>query len=172
MDFEAPVDAWYVWVGVALVSVALTGIVLSLPTQPAPDADRAANTADRVAGSTQRAAGSYEHDADEVKLGTKTISMRNDAGTSHASIAFGSLTPIHAIEDDQRRRALARILHGENPSRVLNETGISDEAELAAGARVARARIDEEGAEWRPAGGTLHIRKLSLDGQEVVLAEA
>jgi hypothetical protein len=49
MNLEAPADAWYVWVGVALVSMTVAGVVGGLPSQPPPDSQTAANTVDRVA---------------------------------------------------------------------------------------------------------------------------
>lgn len=48
MDLEAPADAWYVWVDASILTVALAGIALSLPSQPPSDAQAAANTIDSV----------------------------------------------------------------------------------------------------------------------------
>jgi len=48
MDWEAPVDAWSVWLAVALVSIAVAGVVLSFPTGPPPDANQAANAIERT----------------------------------------------------------------------------------------------------------------------------
>lgn len=184
MDFEAPVDAWYVWLGVAAVSVALAGVVLSLPSQPPPDAVEAANTIDRVAASTYTADASYEHDAAEVRIGVSRVSMRNDGGTDHASVAFGPLTPLAAaasIDGTERPdaaeeyAALEAVLHGEHPSAVVEEfDGVDDEAQLYDATAEARAAVetDDELLEWVPATGTLHVRRIELDGEVVVLVTA
>jgi len=173
MDLEAPVDAWYVWIGVALVSTGLLGVALALPSQPPPDATKAANTIDRVAGSTHQAAASYDHDATEVRIGTKQLSMRNDGGTAHASIAFGSLTPVSAVENGSIRRVLERILHGQSPERAIaNVSGVDEVAQLlhgAGGAADAREKIERRGAAWRSAADRLRVRKLELAGETVVL---
>ncbi|AHG00753.1 hypothetical protein HALLA_05955 [Halostagnicola larsenii XH-48] len=52
MELEAPADAWYVWLALSIVSIAIVGIVLGLPTGPPPDANEAANTIERTAGNT------------------------------------------------------------------------------------------------------------------------
>jgi hypothetical protein len=176
MDLEVPADAWYVWVGVALVSVGLLGVALALPSQPPPDAAKAANAIDRVAGSTHQATASYDHDATAVRIGTKQLSMRNDGGTAHASIAFGSLTPVSAVENSTIRRVLERILHGQSPERAIaTESGVDDVAQLrhgAGGAADARDQIERRGAAWRSAAEQLRVRKLELAGETVILIVA
>ncbi|MCU4751646.1 hypothetical protein OB919_06580 [Halobacteria archaeon AArc-curdl1] len=97
MDWEAPVDAWYVWMAVAIVSFAIAGVALGVPSGPPPDANQAANTIDRVAGSNYQASGSYAHDAESVKIDAKTITLRNEHGTAHASIAFGEMIPANGV---------------------------------------------------------------------------
>lgn len=174
MDFEAPVDAWYVWFGVALAGVTLAGLALSLPAQPPPDATGAANTIDRVAGSTHTAQASYEHDAEMVRIDGARISMRNEGGVDHAAVAFISLTPIAAVNDTTKREALERILHGEQPSAVLERPAFTslDEPGLYSATAAARTERLDEGPEWRPADGELRVRKLEIDGETVVLVDA
>jgi hypothetical protein len=174
MEFETPVDAWYVWVAVAVASVAIAGVALSLPTRPPPDATAAANTIDRIAGSTQVAGASYDHAADEIRLDTTRISMRNDGGTAHASVAFRSLTPVFAVNNATIHDALLAVLHGTPPSAVLERPAFAglDESDLRVAAGDARAAHLDEPPEWRPANGTLHVRKLELDGVVVVLVDA
>ncbi len=98
MDFEAPADAWYVWLGVSIASVAIGGVVLGLPTGPPPDANGTANAIDRTAGSPYEAATTQPIAADEVKFGPKTIAMRNEHGVAHASIAHGELVVVTGDE--------------------------------------------------------------------------
>lgn len=173
MDLEAPVDAWYVWFGVAVASVAIAGIALSLPSQPPPDASGAANTIDRVAGSTQVADATIDHDADEIRLDTTRLSMRNDGGTAHAAVAFGPLTPVAAVEDGTMREALRAILRGAPPSSVLDRSAFEslDEGDLHTAAATARTERLDSTPEWRPSD-ELHVRTLELDGEKVVLIGA
>jgi len=171
MDWEAPVDAWYVWLGVAVVSVGLFAFVLGLPSQPSPDAARAVNAIDRVSSSSHQASVVYDHGAEAIKVGTKQVAMRNRGGTSQESVVFGSLTPVDAVEDDDKREALERIVAGAPPTSVLEEYTF-DAAALRGAAADARDRIDQHGAEWQPADGPLHVRQLELGGERVVLVDA
>ncbi|CCQ32365.1 hypothetical protein HLRTI_001011 [Halorhabdus tiamatea SARL4B] len=171
MDTEAPVDAWYTWVGVAVVGVAVLGFVLGLPGQPPPDATKAANTIDRVAGSVQESAATYEHDAAAVNIDTRRIAMRNDGGTTRASVAFGSLTPVSAVEDAAIRDALERITHGQPPGAVLSEYRFDSTALRTATERT-RERIDSNGTAWQPADGVLTVRRVHIDGESLVLVDA
>lgn len=171
MDTEAPVDAWYTWFGVAVVGVTVLGFVLGLPVQPPPDATKAVNTIDRVAGSVQESAATYEHDAAAVKIDTRRIAMRNDGGTTRASVAFASLTPVNAVEDAAMRDALERITHGQPPGEVLAEFRF-DSTALRAAAECTRERIDTNGTTWRAAGDVLTARQVDIDGESLVLVDA
>jgi len=168
MDFETPVDAWYVWVGAGIVSVTLLAFVVGLPSQPPPDATKAVNTIDRVAGSTQEAAGTYEHDAVAIKIDTRRVTMRNDGGTTQASVAFDSLTPVTAVADTEMREALERIVHGQQPRAVVADYRFTTTALLAAAERT-RERIDRNGVSWREAESVLTVRAVEIDGKSLVL---
>ena len=173
MDLEAPVDAWYVWLGVAVASLAITGVVLSLPSQPPPDATGAANTIDRTAGSSHFASAASDHDADEVRIDAGRLSMRNDGGTAHASVAFESLTPLSAVADGTKREALSEVVAGTHPSTVLDDPAFDslNESDLRRATDRARlTRLDNE-PEWREATGTLQVARVQLDGETVVLVE-
>jgi len=171
MDWEAPVDGWYVWFGVGLVSVGLAAFVLGLPSQPPPDATTAANTIDRVSSSYHQAAADYEHDATAIKIDTKQVWLRNDGGTTQESVAFGSLTPVDAVADDDKREALERIVHGQHPGVVLQNYSFGAAA-LLDEAEDTRERIDRQGAKWRPAEGALSVRKTDIGGETIVLVDA
>lgn len=147
MDWEAPVDAWYVWIGAAIVTVALAGIVLALPQQPPPDATRAANTIDRVAGSSMGAEGTYDHDAEMVQIGVHEISMRNDGGTSHATVTYGPMAPVNGSDD------LEAILYGGHPSEEYSDPNWEDELH----SDVQAAERDALRPKWRKAHDTLRV---------------
>lgn len=172
MDLEAPVDAWQVWLGVALVSIGLGSVVFALPTQPPPDATKAVNTIDRAASAAHHAEARYEHDATAVRLGPKQVSLRNDGGTAHDTIAFGSMTPVSAVADPARQRALEQIAKGANVTAVVRASPELNTTVLRTAVESARTRVSTDGPAWHQAEGTLAVRKLELDGETVVLVAA
>jgi hypothetical protein len=172
MDLEAPVDAWHVWLGVALVSFGLGSVVIALPTQPPPDATKAANTIDSVASTARHAEARYEHDATAVRLGPTQVSLRNDAGTAHDTIAFGSMTPVSAVADPAQQRALERIARGANVTAVVHDRPGLNTTVLRTAVESARNRVTTDGPAWHQTDGALGVRKLELDGETVVLVAA
>lgn len=148
MDLAAPADAWYVWVGVSLLTVGLAGTALSLPSQPPPDAQRAANAIDQVAASQLGGTATYDHDAEMVRFDPQAISLRNDAGTQHATISFGRLAPVGDNGD------LEAVLSGGEPTDPYSGpdewTAFHDD--------VTAAQDRTEDPTWRLADGTLRVR--------------
>lgn len=171
MELETPADAWYVWVGVAIVSVGVAGIALGLPSQPPPDANEAANAIDRVAASQYGASASFDHDAEAVRIGPKQIALRNDGGTAHASIAVGSMTPVFETEG-RLYRAGSALVDGEPVPQVVADSSFESERALREAFEQSRQRLDREGANWRAAEGNLRVRAVRLDGETVVLVDA
>lgn len=169
MEIDTPADAWLIWLGVALVSVGLGSVVFSLPTQPPPDATKAVNTIDRVASSSHTAAARYEHDATEAKIGPRQLSLRNDGGTRHGTVAFGSVTPVAVVPDPDRRQALRQIARGENVTALVTESAGIDERDLWNATVAARSRLAVNGRNWMQATDHLAVRKLTLAGKTVVL---
>jgi len=158
MDRETPADAWYVWAGAGLIAAAMLGVAVSLPAQPPPDAQQAANTVDRAAANSMGASASYEHDADVVLIGPTRIQMRNDGGESSASVSFGRMAPVHGNED------LEEILHGASPA---DQYGLDWNRRFHAAVEAAegRAVTAVEDDEWRRTSGTLRVRVLEyVDG--------
>lgn len=152
--FDAPIDAWYTWLGVAVVSLLAFGTVASLPTAPPPDAVSAADAVDRTAASQHAATAEIPVDADQLRLGRHQVGLRNDAGTAHASFAYGPVTP---VSDDSRLEA---VLRGAAPSQ---------EFDSAADLRAASAATDADRSRWRPSDGLLLVRRVSWDGVDVTL---
>ena len=168
MNLETPADAWYVWVGVALVSIAVAGVVAGLPGQPPPDAEKAANTVDRVAASEYGTPAEYAPDAAAARVGTRQIGLRNDGGTQYASVSLEPITPVAATRGETHAAAQA-LLSGASPQAVVEETTIVSERALWERLETVRERVDTSGANWRPVDGQLRIRSVRVDGALVVL---
>lgn len=149
MELESPADAWYVWFGVAIVSVAIAAVAIGLPSGPPPDANAAANAIERVSGSSYDASVAHDHDADEVRIDATRISMRNEHGTTHASIAFGEVVPV--MGNDR----LENVVYGEV---VDDEFGTSQEFIGSID-----AALDENGNEWRLGRSELVVRSVSWE---------
>lgn len=169
MNLEVPADAWYVWIGVVFVSLTVAGVVLSLPSEPPPDAGEAANTVDRVAASEYGTRATYELDATQARIGTKQLAFRNDGGTTHASIAFGSMTPVDSATGETAEAGEA-LLAGESVAAVLDRRPrFGREDELREAFADLRAAVDGDGAEWHETTGRLRVRSVRLAGEVVVL---
>jgi hypothetical protein len=161
VDLEAPADAWYVWLGVAAVSVGLAGIVVGLPSGPPPDAAGLAGTIDRVAATEHTATAATDHDATEVRIGPERLTLRNDEGVAHARISFGQMVHVRAVASEHRETLLA-LLDG--------TTAVDDRhREL-----LAEIVADHPGvpSEWYPAQGRLQVRSVAVGGQTVLLVVA
>jgi hypothetical protein len=158
MDFEAPVDAWYVWLGVAMVSVAVAGVALAFPTTPPPDANAAANAVDNVAGDPYGGTASYEHDGNEYWVGLNQFALKNDGGVSQASVRFGEVAPVWPDS------GLRSVLDGEDPKVVFDS-----EADFESAVETAQ----QEGFQnWYPASGTLRAKTVIWGDNRVTLIAA
>ncbi|MCU4717770.1 DUF7283 family protein [Halapricum hydrolyticum] len=158
MDLEAPADAWYVWVGVALVSVAAMGIALGFPSGPPPDANAAANAIDRAAGSAHEGSATYDHDARFYWIDGERIAMQNEHGVTKATLAYGPVVP---IGDDLE---LERVLHGERLTDVYPSNATrSPQRQFDEDVAAALASVDSVDPEWRAAGETLSVRVVDYE---------
>lgn len=157
---DAIAEAWYGWLGLSIASVALFGAAAGLPTAPPPDADAAGATIDRVAAAEYAATAEHPLDATAIRLGTRRIGLRSDAGTAHATLSFGPITPVPTEQSPLRD-----VLHGTPPDRAFD----SPEAFRAA---VVEARADATEAPWRPVDRTLVVRRVSWEDVDVVLVDA
>ncbi len=154
--FDAPVDAWYVWLGVTLASVAVFGVATELPTAPPPDAARAADTVDSVSGCEYTATAEHPLSALEIKLGSHRLGLRGEGGTAHATFANGPVVPVEAVDDGRLRNVLA----GTPPSAIFDSP-----AEFRRTTRTAQNRR----AVWHRAKSALRIRCVSWEGVDATL---
>lgn len=157
---DVPLDSWYAWFGLSLASVALVGAVAGLPTTPPPNAADAAATVDRVAAAEYDATAEHPLDASAVRVGSRRISLRNDAGTAHATFGFGPVTPVPAGESPLRA-----VLYGAPPETVFASRAAFQRA-------IVDARADSNDAAWRDVNQTLVVRGTSWEGVDVVLVDA
>jgi len=152
--FDAPVDTWYLWLGVATASLLVLGVAMSLPASAPPNAARAAATVDAVAASPHNATGEHPLGAEEIDLGSSRLALRDAGGTDHAQFA-APVTPVRPGTD------LAAVLEGTPPGRVF-------EHPRAFRAAAGRARNGSHG--WRSAGDRLVVRRVVWGGVDVTLA--
>lgn len=152
--FGVPIDAWYTWLGLSIVSVAMVGVAAALPTAPPPAAADAAETVDRTAATAHPATAEHPLDARAVRVEPRGIGLRNDAGTTHATFAFGPVTPASGDE------SLTAVLRGAPPG-----TRFDSGEGLCAAARTAR----EGRSRWRPAEDPLIVRHVVWEGCDVTL---
>lgn len=152
--FDVPLDAWYVWLGLAVASGAALTTASALPAAPPPDAAGAAETVDSVAASPHAATGEHPlSNAESVRVGRDTVSLRGPGGTRHAELGYG---PVTSVGGDER---LVSVLAGTPPDHVFESPTAFERA-------LADARDTEP--RWR-ATDTLHVRSVSWEGVDAVL---
>ena len=151
--FDVPVDAMYVWIGVATVSVAVFGVATSLPSATPPDATAAARAIDTVAVGPPGSQGSHALRADRLRLGPLRIGLAGPGGRAHATFTY----PITPVSEDSR---LSEVLVGERPSSVFS-------SEAAFADAVTAARQPEH--DWRPAPERLDVRRVAWGDVDVTL---
>lgn len=158
MDLETPADAWYTYVAVSIVSVALAGLALGIATGPPPDAQQAANTIEGATGSQYTASATYDHDADRVTIDHRTITMDNEHGTAHSSVSYGVVVPVNGHE------RLENLTYGasfeDEYDDVLRD---GDRHAFAAFEDDVETAHDENTGETLVADGTLQARKVVVD---------
>lgn len=109
---DAPIDTWYVFLGVGVASLVVAGLALSLPTSSPPTATTVADAVDSVAASPHEARTTVDVPGEQMRLGPKEIALRSDGGTAHARFTYGPVTPV----GDERLR---EVLTGEGPESVF-----------------------------------------------------
>ncbi|WP_410765429.1 hypothetical protein [Haloferax sp. DFSO60] len=155
--FDAPVESLSLWTALAVGGVVLLGVVAGLSSHPAPDAAGVADAVDRVAVAEYDATATVRLHADSVRLGTHRIALRNDGGTSHATFAFGPITP--ASPDTP----LAAVAQGSSPEAVF-DTRTAFETAL----------VDARTADpsWHAAEESLVVRRISWEGSDALIVVA
>lgn len=152
--FDAPLDAWYVWIGLAAASGVALSVASVLPAAPPPDAAGAATVIDSTAASRYPSTGSHPLEAtNAIRVGTDSLSLRGPGGTEHAALGYGPVTP--AVADD----GLREVLRGEPPARIYESPAAFERSLEAARTAVPR---------WYPTD-RLVVRRVSWEGADAVL---
>lgn len=142
--YEVSLDAWYAWLGVVAASFAVAGVVIGLPTAAPPDAVTLADTVDEIAASEHEAAATIPLEVTEYRVNPHRLSLRSDAGTTHATLAFGPVTPV----GDNPLRA---VLEGADPADVFR-------TEAAYRQAIEHAQADE--TDWQSAPEQLAVKRV------------
>ncbi|WP_276260939.1 DUF7283 family protein [Haloglomus litoreum] len=150
-----PADAWYVWLGLATVSLALLGTATSLPTAAPPDPAPAARTVDAVASGPYASTAEHPLDAAAVRIDPAGIALRTDGGAVREPFSYGPVTPVPPDAGDLRA-----VLTGGRPARAF-------ETPQALADRAARAR--QHAPEWRAAPDQLLVRHVTWGDVDVTL---
>ncbi len=151
--FDAPLDAWYLWLGLGAVSLTVAGVAVGLPSTTAPDAAGVADAIDAVAASPYEAVDSVDIQADLVRLGSTRLSLRNEGRTSHATLAYGPVTPV-------QNGKLRAVLDGARPN-----------ATFVGKSEFRRTILERRGAarKWQTAPDELRIRRVSWGDVDATL---
>lgn len=166
MNFEAPADGWYVWLGIALTSTLVAGVALTLPAEPPPDANSTANAVEHVATARYGATATCEHNAEAVKIGSRTITMRNEAGTARATITVGKMTPLTAVTNETRRSKLRRIADGMDPESVL---GANASETLSLWVADIQQTLQTQQRGWHTSNEPIRVRKVTTADGDIIL---
>lgn len=159
MDLEAPADAWYVFIGVSLISVAVAGVALGFPTGLEPDAGTAMTQINEVAGSEYDEKATQEHNADLYWVDSKRIGLKNDFGTSRATVSFGTIAPVYHNE------SLQAVLAGQSAESQFGSKSAFQDA-VTEGQQ--NATVDGE-RQWRSTDGELRAKKVTWGDYSVTL---
>lgn len=159
MDWEAPVDAWYVFLAVSIVSVAIAAVVLGLPTGPPPDSNQAANAIESVASSPTETSATWEYESETVTIDGPTIEMENEHGTSHASADYGAV--VVPVNDSERLENIAR--GGSFEAEYADELDDGDTHAVQTFLGELETAYEKNSGEPMTASGEMVVRQVSVD---------
>ncbi len=150
---DAPIETWYVWLGLGVASVVVAGLALALPTSSPPSAIPVADAVDGVASSPHEARTTVEVPGEQMRLESDAVAVRSDGGTAHARFTYGPVTPV----GDGRLR---EVLYGRQPEDVFEnrrqfETAISAARNRTATWQETPDRLVVSRVEWRDVDATL-----------------
>jgi len=146
--FDTPVDAWYLWVGLAVASLAVLGTALLVAAGTPTGAARVADAIDEVAASPYLATETVALDGEALRLGPSRLALRTRAGIAHATLAYAPVTPVIGGR-------LGTVLRGRAVAAVFDSSAAFRRALVRA-----RDRARDRGG-FRPAPTRLTVRRVS-----------
>lgn len=154
---DVPADVPPVLVALSLVSTALLGVSLAASPAPAPRAAPLADTVDAVAAADTPGVETQSVDAPELRITRHELAVRGSAGTTHSSLAYGPVVPVHSDT------SLWRVLRGTPPDDVYDSRLSFANAAVRASAR---------DPVWRHDADRLTVRRVTWGGVDVTLVGA
>jgi len=150
---DAPIDTWYVWLGLGVASIVVAALALALPTSSPPAATPVSDAVDGVAASPHEARTTVEVPGEQMRLQSDTLALRSDGGTAHARFTYGPVTPV----GDGRLRA---VLDGDRPEDAFRnqtafETAVADAQNRTATWQETPDRLVVARVEWGDVDATL-----------------
>lgn len=154
--FDAPADAWYLWVGLGTVGLVLLGTVAAMPSRPPPSAAAVGDVVDSMAVAAPPASATIAVDATAMSLTPTRLTLRNDAGTASVAFAYGPVTPVRP------NSPLWAVLQGDAPSDVFADPEAFRQA-------LVEARAASTDGKWTGVDGQLRVRHVELADVDATL---
>lgn len=155
--FDTLGDVPLVWLGLTVTTTMFAAIAFQFPTSvPAPVED-IATTIESVAGSPHDSTATHPIDAAAVRIAPHRLAVRDAAGTAHAPIAYGPVTPV------ARGSLLHRVVRGTPPSSVFTSAEAFQAAVTAA---------QNRDPSWRSGIDRIIVRRVSWEGVNATLVTA
>lgn len=161
--FDTPVDAWYVWIGVVLVSGVALGITLELPTEQQPDAAKLVETVEYVGATGDGTAATVELTADEFRTDGTTVELRRGDEISRKTLRSGIVIPVAGAKTETGEDLLERLLT--DPAAKANYPQPVIEEQITRVMNRPRALHDE----WYPIDDKIRLRAVTVSEKTVVL---
>jgi len=149
-----PVDAWYAFIALSIVSTVIAGISFDLSAAAAPSATPAAETVDAVAAGPAPSIGHHPLAADRVRIESTRIVVDRGGTIDTARYRFGPVVPVIP------GTPLATVLNGAPPEHVFDSEAKFDRALGQAQAHESRwqdvdAGLTIRAVAWNEANATL-----------------
>ncbi|MFP4218641.1 MAG: hypothetical protein ACLFR6_07380 [Salinarchaeum sp.] len=117
-----PVDAWYAFIALSIVSTVIAGVSFDLSAAAAPSATPAAETVDAVAAGPAPSIGHHPLAADRVRIESTRIAVDRGGTIDTARYRFGPVVPVIP------GTPLATVLNGAPPEHVFDSEAKFDRA--------------------------------------------
>ncbi|QZA88816.1 hypothetical protein K0C01_01220 [Salinarchaeum sp. IM2453] len=149
-----PIQAWYVFVAVSLVSIAIVGVAIEVTPTSKPQAQSVAETIDSVAASPPPTTGKHQTDAESMRVTPRSVELQKNGKRAYATFQISTVTPtVH-------NATLQKVLQGVPPSQVY-------ETETAFANATREAQL--QNSTWQPLNEEVTIRSVSWGETDATL---